>query len=124
MSSKRNDWKVLKIFTVAVIAAIFGASLSKLPSAQAKAVSESTIEERLTKVREKLKQTGKQSQCEPGTLSALQNSLVADKNQTLQAQWPNYWSNWSNAPWYDWRDAPWSNWSNWRDTPWYNWSNY
>ena len=79
MSSKRNDWKVLKIFTVAVIAAIFGASLSKLPSAQAKAVSESTIEERLTKVREKLKQTGKQSQCEPDTLSALQNSLVADK---------------------------------------------
>ena len=126
MNSKRNDWKVLKIFTLAVIAAIFSASLSKAVVVQASAMSERTIEQRLAKVRESLKQIEEQSERESDTISSLQISLETEKNKTLQAQWPNYWNNWSD--WSDWNkhNVPWNNWSNWNNynVPWNNWSDW
>ncbi len=97
MSLKVNDWKVLKIFTVAAMTAIFSASLSKAVSVQAQALSEPTIEERLTKVRERLKQTGEQIERESNTLSsAAQNILETEKDKKIQAQWPNSWNDWNN----------------------------
>jgi hypothetical protein len=147
MSLKRNDWKVLKIFTVAVIAAIFSASLSKAVAVQAQALSELTIEERLAKVRERLKQTAEQSDRESDPVLFLQNSLETEQDKAIQAQWSNYWKNWND--WRDWNDVnqtpssdadqpgsdvnqppssdadqPGNNWSDWSDPNWNNWSDW
>ena len=121
MSSKLNDWKVLKIFTVSVTAAIFSAILSQAISVQASAMSELTIEERLAKVREQLQYTVEQSDYKSDSLSSRENSLETEENRTLKAQWPNYWSDWSNGPW---SNGPWSDWSDWSDQPWNNWSDW
>ncbi len=120
MNSKRNEWKVLELFVVAAIATLFTYTVSQATLVKAQERAEPTIENRLAKVRERFKQIRRESD----TLSSRQNSLETEKDKTIQAQWPNYWndwSNWSDAPWSDWSDAPWSDWS---DAPWSDWSNY
>lgn len=120
MSSKHNEWKSLKLFTVAAVTTVVIASLSKVAPVQAQAISEPTIKERLTKVRERLKQQGEQIRRESDTLSSLQNSLETEKDKILQAQWSN-WNNWGNGPWNNWNN--WTNrWNKWNNG-WNNWRN-
>ena len=99
MNSKRNQWKILELFKVTTIAAIFTSTLSQATLIKAQEIVEPTIENRLTKVRERLKQIRYESE----TLSSIQNSLETEKDKTIQAQWPNYWNDWSN--WSDWSDG-------------------
>ena len=67
MSSQNNYWKVFKLFTLAAVAAAFSSSLSQAIAARDRAISELTIEERLTKVREVLEQRKQQSSRESYT---------------------------------------------------------
>ena len=119
MNSKRNEWKVLELFIVAAIAALFTSTLSQATVVKDREIVEPTIENRLAKVRERLKQNEEQIRRESDSLSSLQNSLKTDKDKTIQAQWPNYWNDWNN-----WRNGPWSDWSNWRNGPWNDWSDW
>ncbi len=124
MSSKHDDWKVWKLFTVAAVAAVVMASLSKAASVEAQAMTEPTIDERIAKIREGLKQRNEQIKREFDLLPSLKDKQEPSKDTTLQAQWNN-WNNWgddwSNGPWSNWSNGPWSNWSN---GPWSNWSNW
>ncbi len=100
MNPKHNSWKVLKLFTIAVTAAVLSAGLSKV-------AAEETIGERLAKVREQLKKAGQQMNSE----SYLQDDLENKEKETLLSQWPN-WANFGN----------WPNWANWPNFG--NWPNY
>ena len=117
METKRNDWKVLKLFTVAAVAAILSSGLSKAALVQTQAISAPTIEERLAKVREQLKHRGEPISSESNIGAPPQDNPATEKKETLLSQWPNWpnWANWSN----------WSNWGNWSDWPnWPNWANW
>ena len=62
MKTKHNEWKVLQLFTAAIIAGIIRYALLNAPaSVKAASISELTIEERLTKVREYLKHRSEQN---------------------------------------------------------------
>ncbi len=113
MNSKRNEWKVLELFVVAAIATLFTSTVSQATLVKAQERAEPTIENRLARVRERFKQIRRES----NSSLSLQNTLKTEKDKTIQAQWPNYWNDWSN-----WSDVPWSDWSNWSDVPWSDWS--
>ncbi len=119
MNIKNNYWKVAKLFTLAVVAAAFSSSLSQAIAVEAQAISELTIEERLTIVREKLKQREQQIPSDSYTRSPPQEKPETEENKLLLSQWGNYWPNWPNQ-WNDWNN--WSNWNKWQD--WNNWSNW
>ncbi|OCQ99044.1 hypothetical protein BCD64_23715 [Nostoc sp. MBR 210] len=58
MKIKHDEWKVLQLFTATVVATVMSSALSNFALVNAVTISESTIEERLAKVREHIKQTG------------------------------------------------------------------
>jgi hypothetical protein len=121
MSSKHDDWKVWKLFTVAAVAAVVMASLSKAASVEAQAMTEPTIDERIAKIREELKQRNEQIKREFDLLPSFKDNQEPSKDKTLQAQWNN-WNNWGDGPWNnwnDWKDQPWNNWCN---EPWCDWN--
>ncbi len=117
MNSKHNESNILSLLTVIAIATLFASTLSQVRLIEAKEILEPTIDNRLAKVREQLKQINRESD----NLLSLPSNLVPEQDKTIQAQyWYNYqpWSNWSNyQPWSNWSD--WSDWNNWN-----NWSNY
>lgn len=117
MNSNHNEWKVWALFTLAAIAAIFTATLSRATSAKTQEILEPTIENRIAKIRERIKQNEEKISHKSGTHPSLQNSLKTKKDKAIiaQSQWPNYWndwSNWGNRPWGDWSNRPWGNWGN------------
>ena len=111
MNPKHNEWKILQLFKVAAIAAIFTSAMSQATVVKAQEIVEPTIEYRLAKVRERLKQIEQESD----NLSSQQNSFETEADHIIKAQWPNYWNDWSNWSngWSDWQDFPWNNWANW-----------
>ncbi|MBD2361261.1 hypothetical protein H6G36_08720 [Anabaena minutissima FACHB-250] len=56
METKHDEWKVLQLFTVLVVAIIFSSALSNSAVVEAAGISELTIEERLVKVRKHIQQ--------------------------------------------------------------------
>ena len=113
MEAKHKDWKVLQLFTLAVVAAIVSSTLSNAALVQAAPISEPTIEERLAAVREYLKRRGEENTDQSHTVSSAQDNPEADSKDNQLSQW-NDWPNWGN--WNDWRDwRDWNNWPNWRN---------
>ena len=113
MKTKHNDWKVLQLFTAAVIAGIVSSALlNATASVQATIISELTIEERLARVRENLKQRGEELTDPSYILSSSQENSETEDRDTVLGQW---WPNWSK--WSKWND--WNNWPNWPNCP--NW---
>lgn len=142
MNSNNYYWKASKLLVLATILAIFGSGLSQAIEVQKRATSKSTIEERLTKIREVLKQRDKYIASKTEQKNSLPKKPEMEKNKLLLIQWNNYWSDWSNN-WSDiydqndsdnwnnyWSDSnnqdDWNNWSDWDnwDNVWSNWSNY
>ncbi len=109
METKHNDWKVLQLFTAAVIAGIVSSALlNAVASVQAATISKLTIEERLAMVREQLKQRGEKLTNPSYPLSLSQENLETEDRDTVLGQWSkgnNCWSNWRKG-------ARWSNWNN------------
>ena len=116
---KNNYWKTARLFMLAVVAAAFSSSLSQAIAVQAQAISEATIEERLTIVREKLKQRELQIASESDTRSSPQEKPETEEKKLFLSQWGNYWPNWPKY-WNDWND--WNNWQDWNN--WRNWGNW
>ena len=118
MGTKHNDWKVLRLFTAVVIAGIVSSALlNAAASVQATTISELTIEERLARVRENLKQRGEELTDPSHPLSSLQENLETEDRDTVLGQWLN-WPDWLD--WVNWRKwNKWGNWPNWIN--WFNW---
>lgn len=118
MKTKHNDWNILPLFTAAVIAGIISSALlNAAASVQATTISELTIEERLARVRENLKQRGGELTEPSHPLSSSQENLETEDRDTILGQWGNWgnWVNWGN--WNKWNK--WGNWGNWGN--WLNW---
>ncbi|UKO99142.1 hypothetical protein [Nostoc sp. UHCC 0870] len=75
METKQDEWKVLQLFTVSVVAIIFSSALSNSALVKAASVSELTIEERLVKVRKHIQQRGDELIDSYCTVSSRQDDL-------------------------------------------------
>ncbi len=122
MRIKQHLIKVFIYFSGTVIATIFGWQSSKALSVERKAITEQTIEERLTNVRKRLRQEviktfreaeSNTSPCDNQELAKC--DLEIEKNILAWGDWLN-WSDWPN--WNNW--ANWPNWGNY----WSNWGNF
>ena len=103
MEPKHNDWKVLQLFTLAVIATIPDSALLNIASLQAATISKPTIEERLATVREYLKQRGEILTDPSNSLSLPQENPQTENSNAVLGQW-NDWNDWSK--WSKWSDWP------------------
>ncbi len=99
METKHNDWKVLQLFTLAVIATIINSALFNIANVQAATISKPTVEERLATVREYLKQRGEILTNPSNSLFSLQENPQTENSDAVLSQW-NKWSKWSDWPNY------------------------
>jgi hypothetical protein len=97
MDTKHNDWKVLQLFTTAVVAAIVSSALSNATLVQAATTSEPTTEERLVRVREYLKQREGELRYPSHTVFSPQDNPKTGNSDTVLGQWSD-WSDWPNWP--------------------------
>lgn len=96
MNIKPNPLKILTAFVAALIATLFGFSSSKA-LANTKASPSPTIEERLTKVREALKNEEREMLSQSDTVSPVEQNLDFEEEQISQwGNWGNGWNNWGN----------------------------
>ncbi len=87
METKHNDWKVLQLFTAAVIAGIVSSALLNAAApVQAATISKLTIEERLAMVREQLKQRGEELTDPSHPLSSSQENPETEDRDTVLGQ--------------------------------------
>ena len=86
MKSKTNFWKGLKLFTLAVTAAVISSSLSKITSVQARELSGQTIEERLENLSKELKNRSPKNTSD----YSLQADSVPEKTRSFISQFSNY----------------------------------
>ncbi len=93
MRTEHNNWKALPLFMIAVTSAILSSGFCKLMSAHSCAISEPNIDERLLKVREKLK-LGNESHF---SLSRRHNFSM-DENKTFLSQFPSPFRNFYPPP--------------------------
>lgn len=117
MEIKHNKCKLLELFTVVVVAAVISSVFSKATVVEASSISELTIEDRLTRVREQLKHRSQLFTNESPVVPSSQASQETEEMKSLLSQqqwvnWPNWWNNWKN----------WSNWNNWNN--WRKWGNW
>lgn len=100
MTIKRNNWKVLPLFTAAIMAAVYSFELSQAMSEKPSsigAVSQLTIDERITRITEKIKAQLKEDHQSKKVQFHVNNNLSNPRSHNFQ-NWPN-WSNWPN--WYN-----------------------
>ncbi|NDJ21700.1 hypothetical protein GS682_08625 [Nostoc sp. B(2019)] len=86
MKTKSNNWKLLQLFTVVVVAAIVSSALHHADRFEDATISELTIEKRLAKVREYIKQRGEAPNYSSHTVSSPQDNPDAQEKDTLFKQ--------------------------------------
>ncbi len=116
MSIKHNLFKVFIYVFSTGIATTFGWESSKALSIETKAITEQTVDERLTNVRKQLRQEVRNTVGESiSNISPRDNHELEKSNSGIKKNilaWNN-WGNWVN----------WNNWRNWANN-WSNWVNY
>lgn len=91
MKTKHDEWKVLQLFTATVVATVITSALSNFALVNAVTISESTIEERLAKVREHIKQTEETLNHKDNHDVPAKNSLCKPKSKLSQ------WGKWAKV---------------------------
>ncbi|MBV8884441.1 MAG: hypothetical protein JO235_10660 [Chroococcidiopsidaceae cyanobacterium CP_BM_RX_35] len=96
MNTRYNFSKILTAFIAAAVTAIFSYKSTKTLAVETKDISSQTLQERLSKVREKLELIEQQQNDSELNNASLQNCLKAKKDEIFLTQWYN-WNNWRNS---------------------------
>lgn len=99
MATKHDEWKVLQLFTATVVAAVISSALSNFALVKTATISELTIEKRLAKVREYIKQRGEIPNYSSHTVLSQQDNPDAQEKDTLFKQQGklSQWGKWAKV---------------------------